>query len=194
MRSLDMSQHDTLLHQFLEEISQTFSSPPVSVSLTHTGTEKLCALPLTLHLCAMQRYANDSSSEPLESWVNDVCIFECLRRMVSRREGESAFVRESVCVCVCASAWSHAIHAECVCMHACMFSVCTCMLSCVKSVHRHAVHVCVCTFAAVCTQHTVHAPLYGCMCRLYMCTCMLKKKTKKKHVQICVHMCQAGDI
>lgn len=48
---------------------------------------------MALHLCAMQRYANDFSSQP-ESQVDDhVCILECFKE-AGQKEGRKD------CMCV----------------------------------------------------------------------------------------------
>lgn len=118
------------------------------LSYTHICRNKLSLLTLTSHLCAMQRYANYSSGDVLESRVNDhVCIFQCLWTAVNG--GKSA------CVFLCTIKYSR-LYKVCICMHV----HCVHMCSYVKSVYLHAVHVWECIFAAVCTAYSMHAFLW----------------------------------
>lgn len=136
------------------------------LSPTQTHRQEETVLPLIFHLCAMQRYANDSSSELLESRVNDqVCTFECLRRTVSEREGKVSYV--------CPYARPHMLHTVCMCKHICLLSA-HMYARLRKSVCRHAVHACLCIFAAVCICV---------MCTVYMHSCMLENRCK--YVCVC---------
>lgn len=128
------------MSQHIAPVSPRNSS--ASVSLTHTRKKKLPVLPLTLHLCAMQRYANDSSSDVLESRVNDhVCVLECLRRTVSGREGKSACVLLHGHICF-------------ICMRACSLCVHMCSYLCKKCC---MLYMYVNAYLQLCAQHTACA-------------------------------------
>ena len=138
---------DTLLHQVSSKKSRKHSHVCQSPSLLRTRNScikkrRVPPFPPTSHLCAMQRYANDSSSEPEDHRWMILC--ECLEE--ERTKGVhvcAASIRSGRCVrtCVppCAKVCTHTLLVHDVCT-ACMHFydlVCTCM-------QKTSMCVCVC--------------------------------------------------